>query len=534
MELTTRNIHTYGVLCRSDMQITLEDDVNVPDTKPDIDQLIKTRGEIQITSATPADGKVNLRGTLNFSLLYITTEDIRPVQCMRGQIPIEESINMDNLSPDRDVACHFDLEDCQANLINSRKLNLRALISFHCCQEEECELAAGTDIVSEEASRAEMEQLSSPDGLHKRFAQFSLTQLANRKQDIFRLKDEIPLPKGKPNIDTILYSEITPQNMQNRIADNGIRFTGDLLVFLLYIPENEERRLEYLETEIPFDEIVSCDYCNPDMISDVEYLDSHKELQLQTDEDGENRILDLEWTLKLKIKFYQDETFDYLEDAYSTACTLQLTQQEIQTNRLLLKSQSIVRVSDHIHINQDNDTMLQICNTTGTVQMDEQEIIENGISIEGAVELDTLYLTDNDARPLAVAKGTIPFTHTIEIPGISPEDDYELQSNISQISVMMLDGQELEAKVVLTLCVLVFTHQNEQIITQIREQPLDIEHIQAMPGLVGYIAEEDGSLWNIAKEYNTTVESIMLLNELETDHVSSGDHLLLLKQLDGI
>ena len=46
MELTTRNIRTYGILCRSDMQITLEDDVNVPDTKPDIDQLIKTRGEI--------------------------------------------------------------------------------------------------------------------------------------------------------------------------------------------------------------------------------------------------------------------------------------------------------------------------------------------------------------------------------------------------------------------------------------------------------------------------------------------------------
>ena len=58
------------------MQITLEDDVNVPDTKPDIDQLIKTQGEIQITSITPTDGKVAIHGNLSFSLLYITTEDI--------------------------------------------------------------------------------------------------------------------------------------------------------------------------------------------------------------------------------------------------------------------------------------------------------------------------------------------------------------------------------------------------------------------------------------------------------------------------
>ena len=55
-----------------------------------------------------------------------------------------------------------------------------------------------------------------------------------------------------------------------------------------------------------------------------------------------------------------------------------------------------------------------------------------------------------------------------------------------------------------------------------------------MPGLVGFIVEKDGSLWDIAKEYNTTVESIMRLNGLEKDWVGQGDRLLLLKQIDGI
>ena len=98
----------------------------------------------------------------------------------------------------------------------------------------------------------------------------------------------------------------------------------------------------------------------------------------------------------------------------------------------------------------------------------------------------------------------------------------------------MLDSQEMEAKVILNLCALVFTHQKEQIITQIAEAPLDMEHIQAMPGLVGLIVEKESSLWDIAKEYNTTVESIMQLNDLSSDHVAMGDHLLLVKQLDGI
>ena len=48
------------------------------------------------------------------------------------------------------------------------------------------------------------------------------------------------------------------------------------------------------------------------------------------------------------------------------------------------------------------------------------------------------------------------------------------------------------------------------------------------------IVEKESSLWDIAKEYNTTVESIMQLNDLSSDHVAMGDHLLLVKQLDGI
>ena len=42
MELLTNNIQTRDTLFQSDLQITLEDDFNVADTKPDMEQLIKT------------------------------------------------------------------------------------------------------------------------------------------------------------------------------------------------------------------------------------------------------------------------------------------------------------------------------------------------------------------------------------------------------------------------------------------------------------------------------------------------------------
>ena len=43
MELVTHTIQTNELKCRSNIQATLEDDMNVPDTKPDIEKLVKTQ-----------------------------------------------------------------------------------------------------------------------------------------------------------------------------------------------------------------------------------------------------------------------------------------------------------------------------------------------------------------------------------------------------------------------------------------------------------------------------------------------------------
>ena len=169
MELVTHTIQTNELKCRSNIQATLEDDMNVPDTKPDFEKLVKPQGKIQITDISPSEGKVTVRGNLSFSLLYSSNDDIRPIHNMKGQIPFNESINMDNVTAADDVFCHFELEDCQASLINSRKVSIRAILSLDCCQNEQKNITIGTDIISEDAARAGMEESVPPEGLNKKF-----------------------------------------------------------------------------------------------------------------------------------------------------------------------------------------------------------------------------------------------------------------------------------------------------------------------------------------------------------------------------
>lgn len=533
MKLSLETMHTNQIKCHSSIQITLEDDVNVPDTKPDIDFIIKQQGSLELTEIKCEQDKVILRGQLPFTLLYASGDDIRPIHNMHGKIPFEETINMDGLEPTDDVFCHYDLEDCQIQLINSRKISVRAIVSFHCQVEEDAKHSAGVDIVSDESVRAGMD-CADPEGLHKRYETISYTQSTPRRKDVFRIKDEVTLPKGKPNMDTILYYEMIPQNIQTRLIEDGIRITGELHLFVLYVPEDEERRMEYLETEVPIDGMLQCSGCNEQMIPDISFQPQNGELEIRTDEDGEQRILELEMTLGLTMKFYEDMSLEILNDAYSTACEVSLTKQPVTFEQLLMKTQNILRASEQINLDEQQEKLLQICTATGKIQIDEQEIQENGIALEGIVELDILYITENDDRPLSSTKGIIPFQHFLEIKGMTPQDHYLLQTDIGQISVIMLDSTEMEAKVVISLGAIIFTPTSQEVIIEMEEAPQNLERLQKMPGIVGFIAGEDSSLWELAKEYQTSPESIMELNGLTSEQIHPGDRLLLAKQVDGL
>ena len=68
-------------------------------------------------------------------------------------------------------------------------------------------------------------------------------------------------------------------------------------------------------------------------------------------------------------------------------------------------------------------------------------------------------------------------------------------------------------------------------ITGIKEEPLDLKQLQELPGIVGYIVQEKDSLWDIAKKFHTTVENIVTTNELPGEQVKTGQRLLLVKEV---
>ena len=75
MELIKRNIHMDRLRAEAVTQFTLEDDVNIPENKPDVNALNLEKAELIIDEIKPGTDSVTVRGRMASVVLYHTVEE---------------------------------------------------------------------------------------------------------------------------------------------------------------------------------------------------------------------------------------------------------------------------------------------------------------------------------------------------------------------------------------------------------------------------------------------------------------------------
>ena len=115
-----------------------------PDTMDDVDRVLLDAGEIQIESARAQGEKVNVRGKLDFRILYRKADG--GLQTLAGSIPFEESVNVPGLEERDYTETAWELDDLSVGMINSRKLSVKALVTLTVQTETLRDVEAAVDI----------------------------------------------------------------------------------------------------------------------------------------------------------------------------------------------------------------------------------------------------------------------------------------------------------------------------------------------------------------------------------------------------
>ena len=490
IELIKKEIHMNRQRGTAVSQLTLDDDFIVPDALDDAVQILLSDGEVQIENSRIQGEKVLIRGKLVFRVLY--RRESGGLQAMGGEIPFEETVNVPELSERDYTQIAWNIEDLNITLIHSRKLSAKAVLTLTVRAESRVDAQAAADVETDDA------------GLQVLKRSVPAATLAVRRKDIYRVREEVSVSANKPNIETILWQEMRLRDVSVRPLDGKLHLDGELSVFLIYSGEGEHTPVQWLEESIPFSGEVEL---SEEMIPAVGVRILHAEADKKPDSDGEMREVEVEAVLELDIRLYKEESVERLSDLYSTGCEVVSEQGEVCFDRLLTRNSCKMRVGGNVSF-QKPERILQICHSSGIVRLDESRPAENGLAIEGVLEVSLLYLTDDDGAPVGAISEVLPFSGAV-----------------------MLGGGEAEVKAQLTVELLVFQPMQEEVVTSVQTQPFDLKRWEQQPGIVGYIVQPGDSLWKIAKKFHTTVDQVREMNEIDGEEAGAGARLLLIKEV---
>ncbi|MCI8598230.1 MAG: DUF3794 domain-containing protein [Lachnospiraceae bacterium] len=502
-------------------QITLDDDYNIPDNMPDAGMVIQEKGSIEIGEVKAENGRVKVKGSLRFFVLYMDDTPENGLHSIQGQLPFEEMMNVEDAKDGDSLQLKWMLEDLSAALVNSRKLSIKTVVTLELEVEE---------LFDEEIPVA----VEGPDTVQVKTCHLSTAGLTAQKKDTCRIKDEIILPANKPNIREVLWQDVTMQGTELRLSEGEVLIKGELVVFILYEGEEENGKVYWMEQILPFNSRADVSGCHEGMLGNIGINLERSDLEVKPDYDGELRVLNIDAVLELDIQIYEEEHLSMICDLYSPTKELELITSPAVYETLLVCNASKCRVTDRMKTGNTEVQILQICHSRGEVKVDESTVTEDGVLVEGIVSVQVLYVTSDDNHPFLCLKGIVPFTHLIDVPGIGKNSVYYLQLSLEQLSVNMVNSEELEIKAVILLNALVLDRVSMQHISDVEEHPLNIEAVKALPGFLIYVVQPADTLWDIAKAYHTTTDQICNLNDLAAPEIKTGQKLLLVKQMENL
>lgn len=523
MELIKRNIHMDCVKCKAQTQMTLEDDVIISDSRPDAAKLIMDRGNVMIEEVKVTDDHVNVKGKLEFHVLYLTEKGTSSsgrsdVSNMEGTIPFDEMVFMEGIKGGDSVNVSWDLEDLSIGLINSRKMSVQSMITLSLTCEEICDEETAVDLYSEEPVEFRKKTLN-------------IAAMTIRKKDIFRVKEEVEVPGSFPNIFAMIWSEIVPEAVEFKVLEDKISIQGELRAFFLYKGEGDEEEICHYETTLPFAGSLDCPGAKEGMIPEITFSAENREVEVRPDFDGEERVITFEQCLDMDICIYEDEEIDILSDVYGVVKEVSVVEKNAEFRKLLSRSSGKTKLSGHFKCEDEKALLHKILHTASKLQITGKKAVTGGIELTGVVNLQIFYECSTEDNRYGVIKGMIPFQYVLEAEGVNDNCIYPVQAFLDQIAVAIIDNGEVDVKCVLYFRANVYSRLQEKIVEQILVTEPDMEKMAALPGIAVYMVKEGESLWDIGKRYYVPVSVIRKTNDLTSDEVKAGDKILIVKNV---
>lgn len=513
MKLIRENVKMNKIISNTSMQISINEEVNIPDTDKRIENIINEKANVVIESIRVRDNQAVLEGVLKYDILYREPgEDV--LDGMSGELQFMEAVRMPEVLEGDEVRVKARVNNVHIRLLSSTKLLIKAEIAVNASAEESANHELITSVDEDADVSIKQKRI---EGVN----------IVADKQEILRVKENITLPSGKPGIDRIVWRNVDIKNVIGKLDNDRLHITGELYAFVMYVTDEEKGRNGWHEEVIPFSGNIDIPGVNDEMVPYVDVDIRDINVENVANDLGENRDVMLDVILNVVAKIYAENEISVLSDIYSPYENIVPKMTKKEYNKLLVKNSSKYKNTVKIEAEKTKGEILQICNCESKIKVDSVAIGEDGVIVEGKIKNCVMCITANDIDPVCVIEKEEDFIHKIEVEKISKDDEKYINWRVEQATATMVNANQIEVRITIVIELLAFKKCTELFVDDVEVAPMDEEALKSSPCLKGHIVKSGETLWEIAKSNYTTVDIIKKINDLKSDQIMPGDRLLI-------
>lgn len=535
MRLEKKNIHMNKIVKSETVIFFVSREERIMDADNEIENIINQKEIVTTDGVVTRENQITVNGTINYNILYYP-KNSEMVCGEEKEINFEENIKLMGINSEDNANVTMEVLSSSIKPVDGKnyiyKIQLKAYIIVEKIEDLDIATAIDTDSQGENYENNFAKENSGKNNVEnimtKKRNIDSLAIIAD-KTDTFRVSEQIAVPHGKPPIGTIVWSDIRIKNQNIKTMEGSIIINGQLSIFIIYIPEMENMPEQWLEQTIDFNGQLEMREATEDVVSYIELWLNNVNVQPEINQDNEMRNLSVSALLKLNVKLYKETSIKVIEDVYKPGANLVPIMESKTYQKLLVKNASRTKEVVKMKIDKTKGQLLQICNSQAEIKIENILVRDNSLKAIGKIKTCIIYISSDDRHPICCQCRESNFEHGIDAEGIEGNDEYFLNWKVEQVNANMLNADEVEIKAVIALEAIVFKKVEQNFVTEINQEPVDMEALNSAPVLKGYIVQKGDTLWKLAKENYTTIEKIMTVNNLENETIKKGDRLLIIK-----
>ena len=469
--------------------IFVEGDMIVPDSKPDILDTICTSGVVSIYKKEVQDEKVRLDGCINTYIMYMPDGADDMVRGLNTTVDFSESISVPEARDGMSVVSEVSIKSIEAKVINGRKVGVKAAL------EVRLKIYSNEDveIVNEIQNRDDIQILKED---------LKVNSLIGQGETKIYAKDNIQID----NIDDlaeILKAQISLTDKDIKVSYNKVLTKAEAEIKIMYL--TEDNRINTINYKIPVVGFIDIPNVSEDNICDVNY--EIKNIIIKPNAQEEHSIY-VEMEIEVKCYVYENKQINLIQDLYSPNEKLEFDNKQIS---------AIIDKQNKIDVKQIRENVnFQDVDGLKLIDVDVSASILNETKINSKIlyeaELNMKFLFENSKSQIIVKEAKIPFEYTLENLQNGESLNTDNVIYIKNQDFILQDGGNVDCNIDLQIATNMYRTANINTIDNIQENG---DREEQDYSIVIYVVKKGDTLWNIAKQFGSTVESIAKVNDIE-------------------